>query len=207
MEENTLAQTLVHLRKKREMTQKELASKLNYSDKVISKWERGETLPDINALKGIARFYNVSLDALVEDAPLKESSDVRKPTANTYEPRHIKGPSRFLVWSLLPFTLLFLGTLLGPIDLFIMGSFIYAFILFTYSMVMAYNTWRLDYMGHVFIIRNKPLKATLEMDGIITDQSDAIFSRGLKLVGSVEGRTLKVYISSLLRMKCSVIID
>ena len=41
-----VADNLVFYRKNANMTQLELAEKLNYSDKAISKWERGETLPD-----------------------------------------------------------------------------------------------------------------------------------------------------------------
>ena len=41
----TVAEKLVYLRKENKMTQAELAEKLNYSDKSVSKWERGEALP------------------------------------------------------------------------------------------------------------------------------------------------------------------
>lgn len=48
------------------MTQIELAEKLNYSDKAVSKWERGESIPDVTVLKSIADLFGVSLDYLVE---------------------------------------------------------------------------------------------------------------------------------------------
>ena len=47
---NILAKNLVKLRKASNMTQSELAEKLSYSDKAVSKWERGESLPDIEIL-------------------------------------------------------------------------------------------------------------------------------------------------------------
>ena len=51
-------------RKSLNMTQLELAEKLNYSDKAISKWERGESVPDINVLIDIANFFNITLNEL-----------------------------------------------------------------------------------------------------------------------------------------------
>ena len=46
-----VAKNLVYYRKLNKMTQNELAQKLNYSDKAISKWERGENLPDLYILQ------------------------------------------------------------------------------------------------------------------------------------------------------------
>ena len=46
-----IAQNIVQLRKKSKLTQAELAERLNYSDKAISKWERGESIPDVAVLK------------------------------------------------------------------------------------------------------------------------------------------------------------
>ncbi len=46
------------------MTQSELAQKLNYTDKAISKWERGESIPDAVILKKIADIFGVSIDYL-----------------------------------------------------------------------------------------------------------------------------------------------
>ena len=62
----SLSQKLTSLRKSKNLTQQQLAKEVNYSDKVISKWERGESVPDVNALHSIAKFYNISLDELME---------------------------------------------------------------------------------------------------------------------------------------------
>lgn len=58
----TVAYNLVWFRRKKGLTQIQLAEILNYSDKAISKWERGESLPDAYTLYTIAKFYNVGLD-------------------------------------------------------------------------------------------------------------------------------------------------
>ncbi|OLA10606.1 MAG: hypothetical protein BHW12_01880 [Coprobacillus sp. 28_7] len=64
---NILAQNLVKLRKASNMTQSELAEKLSYSDKAVSKWERGESLPDIEILYEILKLYNVTIDELLSE--------------------------------------------------------------------------------------------------------------------------------------------
>ena len=46
------------------MTQAELAEKLNYTDKAVSKWERGESVPDVTTLVQVAELFSVSLDEL-----------------------------------------------------------------------------------------------------------------------------------------------
>ena len=82
-----IAENLIELRKMNKLTQLELAEKLNYSDKAISKWERAESLPDVEILCQIADLYGVSLDYLVtkdhEEATLeykisKERANVNK---------------------------------------------------------------------------------------------------------------------------------
>ncbi len=60
----TIGKNLADLRKKKGLTQYELAEKFNYSDRAISKWENGDTLPDIETLAALAEFYGVTLDYL-----------------------------------------------------------------------------------------------------------------------------------------------
>ena len=62
-----IAKNIQKLRQEKGMTQLELAEKLNYSDKSISKWERGESLPDVVVLKAVADLFEVTLDYLVEE--------------------------------------------------------------------------------------------------------------------------------------------
>ena len=62
-----IAKNITALRQGQKMTQIELAEKLNYSDKAVSKWERGESIPDVIVLKTIADLFGVSLDYLLEE--------------------------------------------------------------------------------------------------------------------------------------------
>ena len=61
----TVAKNLTELRRASGMTQLELAERLNYSDKAVSKWERGDSLPDVAVLKQIADLFQVTVDYLV----------------------------------------------------------------------------------------------------------------------------------------------
>ena len=61
-----IAKNLVELRKSRKFTQQELASRLNYSDKAISRWEHAETLPDIETLCKICDIYGVKFEYLLQ---------------------------------------------------------------------------------------------------------------------------------------------
>ena len=64
-----IAKNIIRLRQNAKLTQIELAERLNYSDKAISKWERAESMPDITVLKGIADLFEVPLDYLVQEEP------------------------------------------------------------------------------------------------------------------------------------------
>lgn len=55
------------LRKKQHLTQAALGEKINYTDKAISKWERGESVPDVVTLAVLARHLGVTVDDLLSD--------------------------------------------------------------------------------------------------------------------------------------------
>ena len=59
------ASNIIRLRTEAGMTQAELGAKLNYSDKTISKWERGEAIPDAYVLTQLAAMFGVTVDYLL----------------------------------------------------------------------------------------------------------------------------------------------
>jgi len=59
------AANLITLRTNAGMTQSDLAQKINYSDKSVSKWERGEAIPDAYVLKSLSEIFEVSIDSLL----------------------------------------------------------------------------------------------------------------------------------------------
>lgn len=68
MDETTLksiiAENITACRKAKGLTQLEVAEKLNYTDKAVSKWERAESIPDITTLYQLAELYGVTLNDL-----------------------------------------------------------------------------------------------------------------------------------------------
>ena len=60
-----IAENLKALRKEKGLTQEEAAEMLNVSPQSVSKWERGDTMPDITLLPALANLYKVSIDALI----------------------------------------------------------------------------------------------------------------------------------------------
>lgn len=62
-----IAKNIAELRRANDTTQAELAEKLNYSDKAVSKWERGESVPDVMVLSEIADIFGVTVDYLLTE--------------------------------------------------------------------------------------------------------------------------------------------
>lgn len=99
-----IAENISLLRKGSGMTQIELAEMLNYSDKAISKWERGESVPDIAVLKQISVIFGVTVDYLITpghlEMPNDNSVDEAAKAAGKRRRAHkmITGMSVLLVW-------------------------------------------------------------------------------------------------------------
>ncbi|MBP3597780.1 MAG: helix-turn-helix transcriptional regulator [Clostridia bacterium] len=78
-----LGKRIIEMRKKNNLSQEQLAEKLEVSRQTISNWENGKFYPDIDALVRISRYFNISLDDLLsyDDKVLdylKESTNVVK---------------------------------------------------------------------------------------------------------------------------------
>lgn len=69
-----LAANLAELRKSENLTQAEFAARLNYSDKAVSKWERGDSLPDVVMLKTIADMYHLRVDDLLTENGVQDAA-------------------------------------------------------------------------------------------------------------------------------------
>ncbi len=68
MQKQTLGQKIAELRKAKNLTQLELATQLNITDKAVSKWERDISCPDINTFPKLAEILGVSVDELIQSA-------------------------------------------------------------------------------------------------------------------------------------------
>lgn len=94
-----IAGNIGQLRREAGMTQLDLAEHLNYSDKAVSKWERGESIPDIVTLKAIADRFSVSVDYLLRaDHPLETEVKCEYTKRQRRNHRLITVMSCVLVW-------------------------------------------------------------------------------------------------------------
>ena len=107
-----LASNIAELRKINNMTQSELAEKLNYTDKAISKWERGESTPDIESLCSIAEIFGLTVDQLLHENYSKEK---------TIRAEKIQKGKAYAKYSLIVLTIWLIGTVVFVYDV-IRGS-------------------------------------------------------------------------------------
>ncbi|MDE7301396.1 MAG: helix-turn-helix domain-containing protein [Clostridia bacterium] len=73
-----IAENLTRLRQEAGLTQLQLAEMLNYSDKAVSKWERGESIPDLRVIIQLADIYHMTVDDIVRE----QKSTTAKPRLN-----------------------------------------------------------------------------------------------------------------------------
>lgn len=94
-----IAVNISELRRRHGVTQLELAERLNYSDKAVSKWERGESYPDVATLKEIADIFSVSVDYLLQAEHQQEKTERHEYTRKQKRNRLlITAISCVLVW-------------------------------------------------------------------------------------------------------------
>ena len=70
-----IAKNLTELRKSKKYTQQDVGNLVQYSDKAVSKWEKGESLPDIDVLYQLCNIYGVTLDYLTHEGSFEEKKD------------------------------------------------------------------------------------------------------------------------------------
>lgn len=92
------AKNIAQLRILHNMTQMELAEKLNYSDKTISKWERAESSPDLSALVEIADLFGVTLDYLVRSENIEEAVVERRTKETGFNRRAVSYIAEGGIW-------------------------------------------------------------------------------------------------------------
>ena len=81
-----LGNNLFHARKRRGFSQEDVAQRLGVSRQTVSKWETGETVPDIRQSKKMAALYNISLDELIDfDLDIREIQETIERTSRETE--------------------------------------------------------------------------------------------------------------------------
>ena len=117
-----LGANIVAYRKRSGLTQAKLAEQLNYSDKAVSKWERGESVPDVLTLVQLAELFDTTVDELLRDpdeipantgGPIEHAMEiaVEKTLKRKANKRVILGLSSLLVWFVALLVFVILSTL------------------------------------------------------------------------------------------------
>ena len=99
-----IGEIILQRRKELNMTQKQLAEKLNVTDRTISRWECGVSLPDVEMLKTVAKVLNVDINYFYEDVKLKKINYTEE-----YDYERIK---KFKINSIIPFVLVSISILM-----------------------------------------------------------------------------------------------
>ena len=124
-QQELLAKNLVYYRKASGLTQLELAEKFNYSDKSVSKWERGEGFPDVFVLKSLADFYGINVD----DFYATEHKKVTTTNHSLRKQIYIKLLSIGIGWLVTLITFFLLNTLLKDVPFQTWLVFIYGILI------------------------------------------------------------------------------
>lgn len=96
MEKKTIGAFIAALRKANGLTQKDLAERLNVSDKTISRWERGDGDPDLASIPVLAEIFGVTCDELLRGERLSAARQEAEPEAAAISPKGEKQVQRLL---------------------------------------------------------------------------------------------------------------
>lgn len=169
-----VAGNITRLRTSMNLTQAQLGEMLNYSDKSISKWERGESVPDVFVLKKIADLAGVTVDYIITPHADDEEIQPNKTEGRRYSRRFITLTVLAGIWALavllfvilwiagivnwlifvyaIPvslITLLVLNSVWGDRswNLYIISGLVWGIICSVYLTALKYNWWQLFLLG------------------------------------------------------------
>ncbi len=130
-----IAKNIYDLRIARGMTQLELAEKLHYSDKSISKWEKGESLPEISTLVAVAQIFDITLDYLIKDHSEEEMPVETKVQKNIKIQNRalISGMGVFAVWLIATLVFFFIDAFTNTLQ--------YSFLPFVFAVPVTLIVW------------------------------------------------------------------
>lgn len=133
-----ISQNITAFRKKCDMTQADLAEKLSYSDKSVSKWERGDGIPDIYVLTRMAELFGVTVNDIIGmHSELPEEAEIpAKPSRHLF----VSALSIGLVW-FIAVVAFFIGSVTAPEVSRIWLAFVYAIPVSAIVMIVFSHLW------------------------------------------------------------------
>ena len=98
MSDNVIGKKITEYRKQNKMTQQEFADKLFVTNKTVSRWETGYTLPNGEQLVRIAEVLGITLDELMGNEARADGKDGKAPAAEIVRVYLGRGESAILLW-------------------------------------------------------------------------------------------------------------
>ena len=183
MEKKSIGQFIAALRKVNGLTQKQLAEKLNVSDKAISRWERDECLPDLSLIPVLAEIFGVTSDELLRGERINVESDLHKNSQKTTK-RQMEfllndTVTKFRVHSIISIGIAILGLLAAMICNF---GFLRAYIGFFAASIFYLIAVMLE---AIFVVRGFSSIRFVEYESEAISQSKKQMMKMLILAGSI----------------------
>jgi transcriptional regulator with XRE-family HTH domain len=143
---------LIKYRKAAGLTQAQLAEKLGYSDKSVSKWEREEGVPDIYILKEIADLYGITVnDLLSENQTMLQKAKSLLPKISKRNKILIALLSAGLVWAIATTLYVSLDLALPSIENYLTNIYIYAIPASCIVLIVFNSIWGKKYINFILI--------------------------------------------------------
>ena len=133
----TIASNLIRLRLASGMTQAEVGEKLNYSDKAISKWERGDVTTDVFVLMQIADVFGVDVDYLLKQHNEIEPVIYTRPDSGSYTTKMITLVTILGIWTVA----LFVFVILWICGMVVWQVFVYAVPVSLITLLVLNSVW------------------------------------------------------------------
>jgi len=143
-----IGQNIAARRRALGLTQAELAEKLNYSDKAVSKWERGDSVPDVVTMAALAQLFSVRIDDLLQE-PSEENV---LPEETVPKKRVNRTVIQLLVSLLVWFVALLAYVVLDALEVPRCGvGFIYAVPVNALVLMILRSSWKMYKLNHLLI--------------------------------------------------------
>lgn len=215
MNEERFINNIVYLRKTNGYTQKQLSDLLNYSDKVISKWERGESVPDVSALNKIAHVYKLKIDDLINLDLAKDSLESKENHIGSIKElklNWVKAPSKFFKSTLLiAIVIYFIGVIAAVLwfEWIMFISVSIGLVLYTtlHQVICHSIVVESDYENHKILVKTTLSKTYLYIDDVLVDKYTSVFEGSFKLSGKLEDQIIKVNMSRVVTTKCFIFVE
>jgi len=197
-----ISQNIVKLRKEKNITQTELANEINYSDKVISKWERGESIPNVEALVALADYFGVTTDSLLNNEKFEQNHQ----TVSLDVKENGKPSLLFRLSILVPLLAWIIVSFFGPMY-FVIGGLVFLVYWIIYALLQLNGTFEATYLEHTIRVSVKAKGINMYIDDILVDAIGMPMMINYHLKGKIEGKTVRAKISIFLFSKCIIFID